>query len=365
MTKEELFRAVGEVREDQITDAESVKKQSRPWRRYGALAACLAVVLAAAFALERIEGARRWAALEESFHPLTMPESVPDDGGGAGTGGLDGTEYWSGGEKRPASSCSVNVEIAELQEQDVEYAALKRAGGVSSADRAEVSSSSCLAWLSPEEIFAQDTAIFRGTVRELRYYAVEEARLGGGRTQYTAAAVGVTDAIRGDVAAGETRTILYAGGPDMSTSLSGPLDALEVGSDAIFMPIAATPETGWREGDSWFCYADLGEFYLSEGLRYVFLDTGEGLDFSRSAYEEIAGAETLDEVADYIRRMTGAGQSRLEKSRPEGVPAEPQPAPADTAEADPALLDPGYGAPGPAGARELPGGAFVGDEDGK
>lgn len=45
MTKEELFRAVGEVREDQITEAEDVRRQSRPWRRYGTLAACLALVL--------------------------------------------------------------------------------------------------------------------------------------------------------------------------------------------------------------------------------------------------------------------------------------------------------------------------------
>ena len=33
MTKEELFRAVGEVREDQIEAAEIVKKQIHPWRR--------------------------------------------------------------------------------------------------------------------------------------------------------------------------------------------------------------------------------------------------------------------------------------------------------------------------------------------
>ena len=46
MTREELFRAVGEVREDQIAEAEHPGKQGRPWRRYGALAACLAVVLA-------------------------------------------------------------------------------------------------------------------------------------------------------------------------------------------------------------------------------------------------------------------------------------------------------------------------------
>ena len=33
MTREELFRAVGEVREDQIEAAETVKRQTHPWRR--------------------------------------------------------------------------------------------------------------------------------------------------------------------------------------------------------------------------------------------------------------------------------------------------------------------------------------------
>ena len=47
MTREELFRAVGEVREDQIMDAaEKPNKTAIRWRRYGALAACLMVVLA-------------------------------------------------------------------------------------------------------------------------------------------------------------------------------------------------------------------------------------------------------------------------------------------------------------------------------
>ena len=34
MTREELFRAVGEVREDQIEAAEVTKRQVRPWRRW-------------------------------------------------------------------------------------------------------------------------------------------------------------------------------------------------------------------------------------------------------------------------------------------------------------------------------------------
>ena len=205
-----------------------------------------------------------------------------------------------------------------------------------------------LSGLSPEEILARDTAIFRGTVRALRYYVVAG---GGCETQYTAAEVEVTDRIRGDVLPGELRTVLYPGGPDMSTSLSGPLEDLEVGSEAVFMPERTSEETGERNGASWFCYADLADFYLSEGLRFVFLDTGEGLEFERGVYEDIADAETLEEVMGYLRGMTGA-----EETRPAAVPAEPQETPSDTAEGDPAA------ASGPAGAREQPGGALAGDE---
>ncbi|MCI9511440.1 MAG: hypothetical protein HFG13_03550 [Oscillibacter sp.] len=375
MTKEELFRAVGEVQEDQITEAETVKKQSRPWRRYGTLAACLAVVLAGAFALERMEGARKWAELEEGFDTLARPESALDSGGGAedevgwhekivefhpaevpeDNAGLDGADYWSGRDTRPASNYSVNVEIGELDggartEDDIIIDGEKH--------RTETDSASCLAWLSPEEIFAQDTAVFRGIVRDLRYYVVEA---GGFETQYTVAAVEITDPIRGDLTAGEIRTVLYIGGPDMSTSLSGPLTALEAGSDAIFMPIAASPETGRRDGDSWFCYADLGEFYLSEGMRYVFLDTGEGLSFERGLYEEIAEAKTLDEVAAYIRRMTGAVRIQPvqpEQSQPAAVPVAPQADPAESGRAQPS-----YGVEGPNGGRELPDSTVLGPED--
>ena len=100
----------------------------------------------------------------------------------------------------------------------------------------------------------------------------------------------------------------------------------------------------------------MAEYYLSEGLRYVFLDTGDGLAFERGLYEEIAEAETLDEIADYIRRMIG----EAERMQPAAVPAEPQAAPA---EIDPALLEPSYGVEGPNGGRELPDGAALSPED--
>lgn len=364
MTREELFRAVGEVREDQIQAAESVKKQVRPWRRFGALAACLAVIVTAA-AVPAIRGQPQWTSIIYSFNPAADRESGGDAGGGAAAGSTDGASYWTEEPNRPVHpDWSAGVEIGQLS-------------GPGNGDAGMMSMSSCAAWLSPEELFAQDTAIFRGTVRELHYFQAEMDGLGNMPVYCTRAIVEVTDSIRGGLETGETYSLLWLGARGyMSTSLSGPLEDLDAGSEAIFMPIRTDRDTGWREGDSYFCYADLAEFYLGEGQRYVFADTAEGLIFDRGVYEEIAEAETLDEAAAYIRRMVEAPEaeqpavipipqepreeepgeyvfvegSERTQSAPEPVP--PQTEPSETEEAG-ALR-------GPDGARELPGGAYIG-----
>lgn len=209
--------------------------------------------------------------------------------------------------------------------------------------------SACLAWLSPEEIFAMDTVIFRGVVESSpRYYRIDMP----GRDDYycTAVNVRVTDSIRGGLEEGEVYSLMYGGAKGyMSLSTSGPLEELRTGGEGIFMSERTGPDTGWRTETGYFCYADLAELRIGEGIRFVFLDTEEGVRFDRSTYEEAAEAETLDEIADYIRRMIG----ETERTQPAAVPAEPQ---RDPAELDSALLDPGYGVEGPHGARELPDG---------
>ncbi len=378
MTREELFRAVGEVREDQIEAAEIVKKQTHPWRRFGALAACLALIVTVTAAAELRE-ADLWKAIVKSFNPAIEVGENPDDwkavvqpfgpggtdsGGEAAAGGLDGSDYWTDNPNRPARpDYSTGVEIGQLSGLETEETMM----GVSS----------CMAWLSPEEIFAQDTVIFRGTVRELHYFMVEPEN-GNMESYYTRAIVEVTDSIRGNVTAGERYSLLWLGARGyMSTSISGPLEDLDVGGDAIFMPIRTDETTGWKEGDSYFCYADLADFYLSEGQRYVFADMAEGLAFDRGTYEEIAGSESLDEVADYIREQIGAEEPQqrviigeetkpetggyvfvegTERIQPAAEPVIPQTEPSKTANAN------GDPLTGPNGAREQPGGALASDE---
>ena len=79
MTREELFRAVGEVREDQIEAAEVTKRQVHPWRRFGALAACLALVVTVAAAPELREADQwKWTAIVKSFNPGAEVSEDPD-----------------------------------------------------------------------------------------------------------------------------------------------------------------------------------------------------------------------------------------------------------------------------------------------
>lgn len=271
MTREELFRAVGEVREDQIAEAAEKPKRAAPrWRRYGALAACLAVVLAGAFGVSRL-----------------------------GIGGVSDQETAQESADAPAApQYSVGTEIREIDGSGADHWWNQL---FDKSDREE--STADVIWLSPEEILDLDTVIFRGTVTGLRYF---EVTVGGLEETYTVASVEVSDCIRGDLAAGDTYNVAYRGGPGVTTSISGDLENLAVGSEAVFMPRIATPDTGWSSGDDYFCYADLAELYMDEGRRFLFLDTGDGVSYAAEVYD-IPAADgdtvTLDDVTAYLREL--------------------------------------------------------------
>ncbi len=346
MTKKDLFRAIGQVRDDQVLEAAGKTVARPPWRRYLTAAACAAVVLAAALAVPSLHPFRAdGSSTSSGAAGNTAPTSSSDNGAQAGSG--DGQSYWVDGQEIvPAPTYSTGAEIGQLAGPGVEGT------GTSSTSDSQ--------WLPPEEILAQDTVIFRGTVRELQYYTVQ---LGGTDLYYTKALVEVTDCIRGGLGIGDICGVLYPGVKGyVSTSLSGPLTDLDAGSDAVFMPTQASPDTGWRNGNSYFCYADLAGFYLSEGMRYVFADTGSGLDFERSTYPDLADAETLDQVMDYLRenapRQDTSPETPEEVFRAAGEAYE-GPSPADPAAGN---ADTGPKASGPAGAREAEPGAVSGEK---
>lgn len=361
MKREDLFRAIGEAREDQILEAETVKQVTGSWKRAAALAACLALVVSAGAAGKWLGKEVQWQSLIGSFNPLDAPEEAAgggaDAGGTSAGGGLDGSDYSSDGMAVPSPNLSKGVEIGELQGPG--------------DGRYMLQASACLVPMTEEEIFAQDRPVYRGVVQSLRYYVISGGYMD---MYYTVAEVKVQSTIHGE--ARDAFTLVFPGADGyMNTSVSGALADLKEGSEAIFMPESSEGKC-WEAGkDRVFYHADLGDLYLDEGIRHVFLDTGSGLELDRETYPALTEAESLDEVAAYIREVLGedvqggiiedveeeeAGgyvfvEGGKEQAQTAAVPAEPQAEPSKTEEA-------GVRSNAPGGAKELPGGALISNE---
>ena len=158
--------------------------------------------------------------------------------------------------------------------------------------------------LTEEELFTNfDTAIFKGTIKEIRNIVVSF----NGEKEYLAIAeIEVEKVYRGTCSEGDTvsvlipcpvSTIIYA---TDSTTLS----AMKAGMTGIFMPMLYDDETAmrWENGAS-LDKRDIADYGFADGERYAFLESDSGLVFNRGAYASIADAATLDEVEEYIEKM--------------------------------------------------------------
>lgn len=285
-----LSEALDEVSDEQIEEAVQYQKKRRPpWLRWGGLAACLAVAAAAALILR--------------------PAREPAPAGGDPAPG--GTSLQA--EEAPAPEAEQPAVQFEDPQQETEAASDEPASPiyssgieweeVSAEDYGGVYAEACLAYLTPEEIFAMDTVIFRGIPRNVRYFRV---RIDGMACWYRVFSVEVTSCYRGDLQPGDIYSLLCDG----PSTVSGLIDDLDTAGEAIFMPRLATPETGFSiQGSSdFFCYADLAELYLGEGVRFLFTEHDGRVDYARDVYD-IPAADgetvTLDDVAAYIESMIG------------------------------------------------------------
>lgn len=291
MKPETLFRAIGQVPDTQILEADRppAVPRRRPFLRL-IPAACLTLLVVSLALWSGLDRQANQQPPEDGIPPVTEPEdSVPSV-----TAPEDSAVQM---ENRP--SYSRGVEIAPLDPDTPHDYGTKRD---SEEDQVSSGASMQLAWRTPEELFAQNTLIFRGVVEEMQYFTVGEIGSLGGC--FTLAEVRVTQVLRGSLTEGSTcKVLLPVVRGFMSSSIVGALEEIQVGSEAIFMPRPATPETCVQEDGRCFCYADAADAYFSEGLRFIFLQTEDGLRFERNVYTDIQDAQTLDEVAAYLRGM--------------------------------------------------------------
>lgn len=256
--------ALSEISDDHITEAAHYKKKPRKvyWKSLGIMAASLAILIFTIFNLGDYKKGKNDI---QSIYPMY---SV-----GVEINQID----------KPLASTEQNESIADL------------------------------VWLEPEEIFAMDTSIFRGIVQDMFYYETT----GGYSSHFTVISVEVRDVYRGDMEKGSISKIYLPIVPGVvDNSIAGDLRNLEIGSEAIFMPYIATEEKGIPFGDAFFSYADVADYYFSEGERFIFLNTEEGVSYETNVYDItgegneveldnkiIGNTVTLDDVSEYIRDM--------------------------------------------------------------
>lgn len=325
MTREDLFRAVGEVREEQLIEVEKVekkvekakpaKRQKINWRVYMTMAACLLLIVTIGFSwrqqqIERIEAEQENPLRDTPENmPENTPESIPAEFAYSTNIQISEVENVENDElqkeNRLSPDSSVNMQNTRSEPAQTPSVSASEKSD-SDQDIMMLDSESDSLWLTPEEILDWNTVIFRGTVRDLQYFQINYNSQGS--QDYTVASVEMNEVLRGDaLVKGNLYRVLYPGIAGRSTtSLNGDLDRLEIGSQAVFMPQISTKDTGWRSTSNhqdYFCYADLSEFYFSEGRRFLFLNTEDGLSFAREVYLDLNDAETLDDVMNYLREL--------------------------------------------------------------
>ena len=164
--------------------------------------------------------------------------------------------------------------------------------------------SGSLDWLTEEELFTKfDTAIFKGTIKEIRNIVVSF----NGEKEYLAIAeIEVEKVYRGTCSEGDTVSVLIPCPVSaiMYATDSTTVSAMKVGMTGIFMPMVYDDETAmWIKNGASLDQRDLADYGFADGERYSFLEKGSGLVFNRGAYASIADAATLDEVEEYIENM--------------------------------------------------------------
>ncbi len=161
-----------------------------------------------------------------------------------------------------------------------------------------------LVWMTEDELFAPEwlgleIVAFEGTVKEVRNIVCD---YNGSKDYRAIATIEVSEALRGDLAAGSTVTVLlpspvgtgqWIEDTDISTRVTA-------GTRGIFMP-AKYDETTVREENGLTLYlSDLAGYGLLDGMRWLFIETAEGLVYFRDDYPSLADVKDLKDVKEII-----------------------------------------------------------------
>ncbi len=252
MRKEDFYKEIGLLDEDLIEEADLINKKKSLKGKYmkiGTLAACLALLI------------------------------------GIGIFGL--SKLYEPG----------------LNSEEKSFTNLTGGVKVRYVDKTAMSSTADLQQLSLEEIFQEmNTKIFKGTVMSIRNIEID---FNGSKEYRALAQIQVEKVYRGNDKPGETITVLLPCqiNTNVWTEDTETISAIREGMTGIFMPMVYDNNTIAQVNGVTLHYKELAECGFSDGVRFAFLQTSEGLVFDKYTYPELKNSTTLDQVEDYILRM--------------------------------------------------------------
>lgn len=164
-------------------------------------------------------------------------------------------------------------------------------------------SSSSLIFLTEEELFTHcDTVIFKGRISNLNNI---ELNFNGDKNYRAIAEIEVEMVYRGSCNVGDTVSVLLPC-PIMEgfwVEDTDTVSSMQAGMTGIFMPMIYDDTSIQEQNGARLALKDIADYGFADGVRYAFLETENGLVFSRSSYESISDATTLDEIENYILNM--------------------------------------------------------------
>jgi len=164
--------------------------------------------------------------------------------------------------------------------------------------------SSELVYLTEQELLSgsidqYEVVVFEGTVK-----AVDNIKLDFGGTEFyrAIAKIEVTGAIRGDLAVGYVLSVLLPNPIDSNVEVSDTLvtSQMSVGTKGIFMPMLYDSTSIYSTNEKTLYLTEIAEAGFSDGQRWAFLETPNGLIYDSEAYPSFSGVESLEEVKNII-----------------------------------------------------------------
>ena len=168
------------------------------------------------------------------------------------------------------------------------------------------SMSASLAHMTEEELITlNNTDIFSGTIQSVRNIEID---FNGDILYKGMATILVDEVFRGSCVTGNVVSILLDNtfSTNMWVEDNDVTEKMVAGMAGIFMPLRydeTSPYSFYERNGEKICWLDVAQYRFSDGTRYAFLETQDGLLFARWAYESIENATTLDEIKQYINTM--------------------------------------------------------------